>query len=174
MSKIQATMRRRDRIDRIEREIADFQTRATELLRRERSAAALVHDLEARAQAHAARRLRAVHTNRALAKARRLAQEATDRREAYVEQQLRAIMLTLEEQARRTRERLDHELERLLPVQNDWERLRAAFGAVEAAIATPAVEELAGQWRGALDIPEFPVQEREGYLKPFPHGALLF
>ncbi len=83
-------------------------------------------------------------------------------------------MLTLEEQSRRTRGRLDRELARLDPVHAEWDRLAEAFASVEAAIGTPAVAELAGQWRGALEIPGFPVHELEGYLRPFPHGALLF
>jgi hypothetical protein len=41
-------------------------------------------------------------------------------------------------------------------------------------MAMPAVEGLAGQWRGRLNIPEFPVREREEYIRPFPEGALLF
>jgi hypothetical protein len=165
---------RRDRLARIERDIAAFQERSTDLLRREQSAEARLRDLEAKRAGGTRGRLGRARQTRALARAEARAQRCRDEREAFVEQDLRAIMLTLEEQSRRTRERLDHELERLLPVQAEWERLRGAFGAVEAAIATPAVESLAGHWRGALEIPDFPVQEREGYLKPFPRGALLF
>jgi chromosome segregation ATPase len=160
-----------DRIDRIEREIREFQERATELLRRERAAQARVQQLKADERDG---RMRSALHARALRRAQERAWALSGQREAFVEQGLRAIVLTLDEQARRTRDRLDRELERLLPVQEDWERLRSAFDALEAAVATPAVEELAGQWRGKLEIPEFPVPEREGYLKPFPHGALLF
>lgn len=166
--------RRRDRLARIERDIVAFQERSTDLLRREQSAEARLRDLEARSAGAERGRLRQARLTRALTRARARAQRCRDEREAFVEQHLRAIMLTLEEQSRRTRGRLDRELERLLPVQAEWERLRGAFESVEAAIATPAVESLAGQWRGVLEIPDFPVQEREGYLKPFPRGALLF
>lgn len=162
-----------DRIDRIEGEIREFQERATDLLRREQSAAAKLRDCEARVSRPGGRVRRAA-AERARARAAHAAARRAEEREAFVEQGLRAIMLTLEEQSRRTRERLDRELERLIPVQEDWERLRGAFDALEAAICTPAVEALAGQWRGTLTIPEFPVQEGEGYLKPFPRGALLF
>lgn len=164
---------RRDRIRLIEREIASFQERATDLLRREETASAKLRDLEARS-ASPAGRLRTARMARALERARRRHAQRREQREAFVEQGLRAIMLTLEEQSRRTRERLDRELERLIPVQEEWERLGSAFDALQAAVATPAVEALAGQWRGTLEIPEFPVHEREGYLRPFPHGALLF
>lgn len=166
---------RSDRIARIEREIAGFQERATELLRRELAAQARVRELEhAVAAGETTGRIRAARRTRALERARDRARRCADAREAFVEQTLRAIMLTLEEQAQRTRERLDRELERLAPVEEEWEHLRGAFEALEAAVAIPAVESLAGQWRGALEIPEFPVQELEGYLKPFPRGALLF
>ncbi|HZU40333.1 MAG TPA: hypothetical protein VE992_04740 [Solirubrobacteraceae bacterium] len=164
---------RPDRIDRIERQIADFQERATELLRAEQAAAARLSERRTRA-AEPGGRLRRGRRQRALRRAELRACRTVEARQAFVEQRLRAIMLTLEEQSRRTRERLDRQLERLIPVQAEWERLRGAFDAVEIAIATPAVESLAGQWRGTLQIPEFPVQEREGYLRPFPQGALLF
>jgi chromosome segregation ATPase len=164
---------RSDHIARIEREIEEFREQATNLLRREHAAHVRLGRLNAAArEPHG--RLRASRNARALRRAHRRLQELSDRREAFVEQGLRAIMLTLAEQSQRTRDRLDRELERLSPVQSEWERLRGAFSALEAAVATPAVEELAGQWRGRLEIPDFPVEEREGYLKPFPHGALLF
>lgn len=161
------------RTSRIERQIDYFRERSTDLLRREQAAATALEQRRSAASQPAGRlrrRLRARAAGRAEQRLRRRGEE----REAYVEQELRAIMLTLEEQARRTRRHLDRELERLVPVQAEWERLGEAFTALQAAVATPAVESLAGQWNGRLEIPEFPVHEREGYLKPFPHGALLF
>ena len=71
-------------------------------------------------------------------------------------------------------ELLDQQLERLAPLEGEWERLRSAFGSIEAAVAAPALEQVECQWRGALEIPEFPVRENSGYDKPFPHRALLF
>jgi chromosome segregation ATPase len=166
------TPRRSDRIRRIERQIADFRDQATELLRREEALRAKVAQLEERESRGG--RFRARRRARALARAEAQLEHACDRRQAFVEQELRAIMLTLEEQSRSTREWLDRELERLVPVQSEWERLGEAFLAFEAAVATPAVESWAGQWQGRFEIPEFPVHEREGYLRPFPHRALLF
>jgi chromosome segregation ATPase len=165
---------RSDRIDRIERQIADLRDRATDLLRREEALRTRVAQLEDRDARGRGGRIRARRRAGALSRAEARLQDVRDTREAFVEQELRAIMLTLEEQSRRTRERLDRELERLVPVQNEWERLGEAFVALEAAVATPAVESLAGQWQGRFEIPEFPVHEREGYLRPFPHRALLF
>jgi hypothetical protein len=164
---------RRDCICRIERDIAGFQTRAGELLESEQIARDELEHAERRA-AQPSGRMRRTWRMRALRRAQRTVQRRADEREVYVEQALRAIMLTLGEQSQRTRERLDRELDRLAPIQDDWERLRGAFGSLEKAVATPAVEQLADQWHGRLEIPEFPVQEREGYLKPFPRGALLF
>jgi hypothetical protein len=166
------TALRGDRIGRIERDIARFQERATELLRRERSAEARVSDLRRRPEP--AGRLRSARRQRVLERAHQELRRRRDARETFVEQGLRAIMLTLEEQSRRTRERLDHELARLEPVRAEWDRLGEAFASIEATIGTPAVQELAGQWQGTLEIPGFPVHELEGYLRPFPHGALLF
>ena len=163
---------RSDRIGRIERQIVDFRDRATDLLRREETLRARVAQLEQRDGRGG--RMRTRRRARALSRAETRLQDLCETHEAFVEQELRAIMLTLEEQSRRTRERLDRELERLVPVQTEWERLGEAFVALEAAVATPAVESLAGQWQGRFEIPEFPVHEREGYLRPFPHRALLF
>ena len=160
-----------DPVGRIERQIADFRDRATDLLRREQTLRAEVARLETDRPGS---RLRERRRARTLARAEARVQRLYDEREMFVEQGLRAIMLTLEEQSRRTRERLDRELERLVPVQSEWERLGEAFVALEGAVATPAVEPLAGQWQGSFEIPAFPVQEREGYLRPFPHRAVLF
>jgi hypothetical protein len=168
---------RRDRITRIERQISDFRDRATDMLRREealRARVAQLQERDVRGGRLASGRLRARRRARALGRAEVRLEQVRDRRSMFVEQGLRAIMLTLEEQSRLTREWLDRELERLAPVQSEWERLGEAFAALEAAVATPAVESLAGQWQGRFEIPEFPVQEREGYLRPFPHRALLF
>jgi hypothetical protein len=83
-------------------------------------------------------------------------------------------MIALQEQARRTRDRLDRELDRLAPVEEEWERLRTTFDTLEVAVQTPALESLADHWHGVLEIPEFPVREHEGYAKPFPEQVLLF
>jgi hypothetical protein len=173
-------LHRKHQIDRIQSRIDRLGGQAAELLAREEAALTKVHDLretetgaDGAAPARAGR-LRSVRRNRALRRAERAAEELRTKREAMAEGELLMIMLALEKQSRRTRERLDEELERLAPIEEEWERLRSTFDALETAVTTPALEALAGQWRGELQIPEFPVREREGYPRPFPARALLF
>jgi chromosome segregation ATPase len=155
---------RGDRIDRIEDRIVRLGERATKLLRREHAVKRTIEDLRGATGARARRQARA---ERSLGRLRA-------EREELVETELHVITLALEQQSRRTRDRLDRELERLAPVQAEWERLRGAFETLGATVATPAFEDLAGQWRGGLSVPEFPVREPEGYTRPFPEQALLF
>jgi hypothetical protein len=177
---------RGDRIGRIEDRITALGERATELLRREHTATRRLEDLRRVSDDRTARSVRPSPSpsprrrrrrrsgERARARAEHELARLRARRQELVQGELRSIMLALEQQSRRTRDRLDRELERLRPVEEEWDGLRGAFKTLGATIATPAIEELAGQWRGALEIPEFPVHEQEGYAKPFPHGALLF
>jgi hypothetical protein len=174
-------LNRKHQIDRIQSRIDRLGGQAAELLAREEAALTKVQDLrqETGSGADGAAppppgKLRSVRRNRALRRAERAAEALNARRRSLVEGELLTIMLALEKQSRRTRERLDEELERLAPVEEEWERLRSTFDALETAVTTPALEELAGQWRGELQIPEFPVREREGYPRPFPAQALLF
>jgi hypothetical protein len=179
-------LHRKHQIDRIQSRIERLGGQAAELLAREEAALTKVQDLRQETETGAdgeatpappAGRLRWARRNRALRRAERAeraAEELKAKRESLVEGELLTIMLALEKQSRRTRERLDEELERLAPVEEEWERLRSTFDALETAVTTPALEELAGQWRGGLQIPEFPVREREGYPKPFPAHTLLF
>jgi chromosome segregation ATPase len=168
-------LHRRTPIERIENRIDKLGRRASELLEQEQAALAKVEELGERAQAPSGR-LSAARCARALRRAAKTAEQLRTRREWHVEEELRTIMIALERQSRRTRERLDQELERLAPIEAEWERLRSAFDALDKMVSAPALEqlELAGQWRGELEIPEFPVREREGYPKPFPARALLF
>jgi hypothetical protein len=166
-------LHRKNDIDRIQSRIERLGGQAAELLAREEAAAAKVEDLRQAAQAPAGR-IRSKRRERARRRAELTAEELRGKREWFVEEELRTIMLALERQSRRTRERLDEELERLAPLEAEWERLRSAFEALETTVVTPALEPVAGQWRGEFQIPEFPVRESEGYPKPFPPRALLF
>lgn len=161
---------RRDRIDRIAIRVTRLRDRAADLLAREQ---ALRGTLEG-ATDHPRRRLGAARTTRWANRARGRLDRLAEERAEFVQEELRSIMVALEEQSRRTRERLDQELGRLAPVQEEWERLRSIFDALESAVGTPAFEPLAGHLDGTLRIPEFPVREREGYCKPFPQGAVVF
>jgi chromosome segregation ATPase len=152
-------MRHGGRIERIEGRIARLGGRAEKLLDRERG-------LE--------ERLAAQRSPRAGRRAERKLESLRADRGRMVEAEVRSIMLALKEESGRTRERLDRELERLVPLEREWERLRALFDALEQTIATPAVGALATQWQGGLEIPDFPVSERTGYVKPFPPKAILF
>jgi hypothetical protein len=178
-------LHRKHEIDRIQIRIERLGDRAAELLAREEAALTKVRDLrqtkeqsegdEQAQETHApVGWLRSARRNRALRLAEHTLDELRSQRERMVDEELRVIMLSLEKQSRRTRERLDQELERLAPVEAEWELLRSTFDALEVAVAAPALEPLAGQWSGELAIPEFPVKEREGYPRPFPARALLF
>jgi FlaA1/EpsC-like NDP-sugar epimerase len=166
-------LHRTDRVHGIEARIDDLGEQATKLLGREEAALAKLEDLRS-ASREPKGRLRGARISRGLRRGERLVEQLRSNREELVERELRSIMLALEKQSRRTRDRLDRELERLAPVQGDWERLRATFDTLETALASPAIEQLAGQWRGTLAIPEFPVREGEGYVRPFPARVLLF
>ena len=176
-SVMQSPIRRRDRIERIENEISRLGELASELLEREEVARTRLGDLRHDA-GKPVRRVRRARLSRAIGRAERHAERHAEklrsRREGLVEGDLRSIMLALEKESRRTRERLDQQLERLAPLEGEWERLCSVFGSIEAAVAAPALEQVECQWRGALEIPEFPVRENSGYDKPFPHRALLF
>lgn len=95
-------------------------------------------------------------------------------RHQLVHDQIRWILFALQAQAQHTRDELDRQLDRLAPVQERWERLRATFDALESTISGPAFASLADQWQGQLEIPEFPLAQRAGYTKPFPQHALIF
>lgn len=152
-------MRHGGRIERIEERISKLQGRAERMLAREqRLEARLAAARSPRVERRAGRRLARVRAER----------------QKLVTGEVRAIMLALKEQSVRTRERLDRELERLVPLEREWERLRSMFDALDHAIAAPALDELTGQWRGELAIPDFPVSEDKGYIKPFPPKAILF
>lgn len=164
-------MRRRNGIERIERRIERLRARASELLDQEEQAEARLGQLR---NATPSGRLRAARRDRALARAERRLAKLRDERSGLVEAEIRAIMLSLRQESSRTRERLDRQLDRLIPLEQEWERLRSMFDALGQAIETPAVTDLARQWQGALEIPDFPVTEEQGYIKPFPPRAILF
>jgi chromosome segregation ATPase len=147
------------RVDRIERRITRLGKRADTLLAREhRLEERLAKGGRTRSQRRTERRIERLRAERAqLAVA-----------------EVRAIMLALRTESSRTRERLDRELARLTPLEQEWERLREMFDALERAIARPALDELTEQWQGGLEIPDFPVIEQTGYIKPFPPKAILF
>ena len=121
-----------------------------------------------------ARRFRRARRARALQRAQRRLGSLRDERTRLVEVEIRAIMLSLREESGRTRQRLDRQLERMQPLEREWDRLREMFGALEETIETPALNPLARQWQGELEIPDFPVVEHQGYIKPFPPRAILF
>ena len=164
---------RHDQINRIEDRIGRLSARAAKQLAHERDLLGTVQELR-EAAGQPGGRLRAKRRNRKLARAERELETIRTKRSNLVQGELRTIMLALQEQSHRTRERLDEELARLAPVQEEWERLSLTFGALEEVVATPALETLAGQWRGVLQIPSFPVQEHDGYVKPFPQRAVVF
>jgi len=164
-------MRRRNGIERIERKIARLSERASRLLEREEQTEARLGELR---NAAPAGRLHAARRDRALGRAERRLANLRGERTQLVEVEIRAIMLSLRDESSRTRERLDRQLERMAPLEHEWERLRSMFDALEEAIDTPAVTDLARQWKGALEIPDFPVSEEQGYIKPFPPRAILF
>jgi chromosome segregation ATPase len=164
-------MVRKHQIDRIQAQIDRLGDRAAALLDQEHAVEAELADRRSSLRSgrlRTARHARAIR--RAEAKLERLRAERVD----LVEQELQAVMVALEKQSRRTRQRLDEELERLAPVEAEWDRLRGTFEALEQAVGTPAIGQLAGPWTGELEIPEFPVHEREEYTRPFPARALLF
>jgi chromosome segregation ATPase len=168
-----APLHRQDRLERITGRIGQLGEQAASLLERERDTSVALQELRRSAE-QPGRWVRKAHLARAIARAeRRLARMQTSRAK-LAEEEIRTIMLALQDQSHRTRERLDRALDRLAPVEAEWERLRSTFDALETAIAMPALEQLAGHWQGGLQIPEFPVAEREGYAKPFPHKAVVF
>jgi len=164
-------MSRRNGIERIERRIERLSARAAELLEEEVQAESRVGQLRNDSPSG---RLRAARRDRALGRAERHLAKLRDERAGLVEAEIRAIMLSLRQESSRTRERLDRQLERLAPLEQEWERLRSMFDALGQAIETPAVTDLARQWQGGLEIPDFPVTEEQGYIKPFPPRAILF
>jgi hypothetical protein len=164
---------RRTRIDRIELRIQHLDRQASRLLERERLAVQDVQHAQ-QASADAPGRIRAMRARRRLRRRRAHLERLRARRRELIDDQMRSIMFALQHESRQARDELDRELERLVPVQERWERLRGAFGALEETIGRPAFATLADQWRGQLEIPEFPVAERGGYVKPFPEHALLF
>jgi hypothetical protein len=164
---------RRDRIDRIERRIGRLGKQSAKLLQREQELLSTLEDSQRSAE-QPTRRLRQARATRALTRTERQLVDLRAKRGQLAEAEIRTIMLALQGESQRTRERLDRALERLSPVQLEWERLRATFDTLEAAVAMPALEQLAGQWQGMLEIPEFPIREREGYARPFPQRAVVF
>ncbi len=145
------------RIDKIERQIERLSQRAAALLERERQAEERI-SAGGRGGRRAAHRLERLRAQRA----------------ELVDTEIRAIMLALQKQSGRTRERLDRELERLVPLEREWDRLRSMFDSLEETLAKPGLDQLTGQWRGGLEIPAFPITEQTGYIKPFPPKAILF
>ena len=160
-------------IHRIESSIERLDERASELLAREEQTVEAIHLLEREQDAERGR-IRAMWTRRAMR--RRLARLGAlrDRRRRLVDGELRSIMFALQEESKRTRDELDRQLERLAPIESQWERLRSTFDTLEETIHRPAISSLAEQWQGQLEIPEFPVARRDGYAKPFPKHAVLF
>jgi chromosome segregation ATPase len=166
-------VRPRHRLHQIERRISRLERRASRLLERERET-----EVELLAQRReldeVGPRLRAARTRRAIhRRERRLERLRTERRE-QVQNQIRWILFALQGQAQRTRDELDRQLDRLAPVQEQWECLRATFEELERMIRAPAFASLTEQWQGHLEIPEFPLAQRGGYAKPFPQQALIF
>jgi chromosome segregation ATPase len=164
---------RGDRIDQIEHRIEELDQEASRLLERERRAAEQVLELQQRLDdVHS--HVRAARGRRVLARRQRQLERLRTRRRDLVHEQIRGIMFALQDQAQRTRNELDRQLDRLAPIQEEWEHLRGTFGALESTIQGPAFASLAEQWQGPLEIPEFPLAQRSGYAKPFPQHALLF
>ena len=164
-------MGRRNGIERIERRIARLRERAAEQLEHEQRSEARLEELRG---ADPAGRLRAARRERALARTQRRLDTLRAERAQLVDAEVRAIMLSLRDQSSRTRERLDRQLERMTPLEREWERLRSMFDTLEETLETPALDGLAVHFRGVLEIPEFPVTEQQGYVKPFPPKAILF
>jgi chromosome segregation ATPase len=164
---------RRTRIVQIEHRIARLGQQAARLLDRERrtaeQVAALRHSLD-----ETGPRFRARRTRRALGRQEALLGRLEAQRRQLVHDQIRWILFALQAQAQHTRDELDRQLDRLAPVQEEWERLRATFDALESTISGPAFASLADQWQGQLEIPEFPLAQHAGYAKPFPQHALIF
>lgn len=150
---------RRRQVERIERRIARLSRRAEALFECERkSEQTVARGGRRRSERRAQRRLERLQAERA----------------KLVEVEVRAIMLALQRESVRMRERLDRELERMAPLEREWDRLGSLFGALEETIAAPALDQLTEQWQGGLQIPDFPVVEQTGYIKPFPPKAILF
>jgi chromosome segregation ATPase len=164
-------MGRRNGIERIERRIARLRERAAEQLEQEQHTEARLEELRG---VPPAGRLRAARRRRALARAQRRLDTLRSERGRLVGAEVRAIMLSLRDQSSRTRGRLDRQLERMAPLEREWERLRSMFDTLEETLGTPALDGLAAHFQGALEIPEFPVSEQQGYVKPFPPKAILF
>jgi chromosome segregation ATPase len=164
---------RASRIVDIERRIFRLERQASELLERERDTEAELVTLR-RQLGETGPRLRAARTRRAIQRRELRLGRVQARRRELVHDQIRWIMFALQEQAQRTRDELDRQLDRLAPVHEEWERLRGTFDTLETTIQGPAFAALADQWQGQLAIPEFPVAQRAGYAKPFPQHALLF
>ncbi len=165
--------RHRDPIARIDVRIERLGERAGRLLEREQELEGRIAEWRAAAERPGGRLVRR-RRERALGRTQSRLEAVRGERTELVEAEIRTIMRSLQEQSQRTRLRLDRELGRLEPVEAQWEQMRRTFGSLEALAATPAVNQLAGDWCVDLGIPEFPVREREGYEKPFPQGALVF
>jgi chromosome segregation ATPase len=164
---------RRTRIVHIEHRIARLDQQAARLMQREHKTAEEVSVLRQSLDDRGPR-IRARRNRRAIQRQEaRLGRLRTQRRE-LVQDQIRWILFALQEQAQHTRDELDRQLDRMAPVQEQWERLRATFDSLEQTISGPAFVSLADQWQGQLEIPEFPLAQRAGYSKPFPRHALIF
>jgi chromosome segregation ATPase len=173
MANAKVVLSRRTRIVQIEHRIARLDQQAAGLLQRERQTAEEVSVLRESLD-ETGPRIRSRRTRRALGRQEaRLGRLEAERRE-LVHDQIRWILFALQEQAQHTRDELDRQLDRLAPVQEQWERLRATFDALEQAISGPAFASLADHWQGQLEIPEFPLAQHAGYSKPFPQHALIF
>lgn len=173
MANALSVLHRRSRIVQIEHRIARLDEQATRLLDRERETSERVMALQ-EALGKTVSRIRIRRIERALRRREERLTGLRERRQQLVQEQIRTIMFALQEEAQRTRDELDRQLDRLVPVHERWERLRGTFDALESTIGRPAFASLAGQWQGQLEIPEFPVAQQSGYAKPFPQQALLF
>lgn len=164
-------MRPAPRLDRIQTRIARLSDRARALQERERDARAAAERLGDGAQDPPRRSVLDRHR---LGRAQRRLETTSERRRQLVEAEFTAIMRDLAAEAERTRTELDRALAGLAPLAARWEEIERTFGVLDEACAGPELVSFVGSWRGALDVPEFPVREAEGYVKPFPARAFVF
>lgn len=109
-----------------------------------------------------------------LARAQERVRRVEERRARAVVGEFSQIIRVLSAESERTRLELDDALERLVPLERRWTEIELTFRALDEAIAAPELEAFVGAFRGALEVPEFPVREEAGYVKPFPARAFVF
>lgn len=166
-------MRSPPRLDRIQARIARLSDRARALQERERQARAVAAGL-GDGGGDGESSARGLLDRHRLARAERRLAATGERRRQLVEEEFTAIMRDLAAEAERTRAELDRALAGLAPLAAHWEEIERTFGVLDEACAAPELVSFVGSWRGALDVPEFPVREAEGYVKPFPARAFVF